>query len=100
MAELGQLIHIVFSGILRPTTPRVSGSLILLANKAYPRSRSRFPVMAVGATYTEFAGDEFCGKRVANDFAGEIYFGTVIKRIKGIVLAVPDTKGIRLWQAI
>ena len=100
VAELGQHYSQCFSELFRPVVPRGSGSVLPPTDTAYPRARSRSPVMAERATNTEFAGDEFCGKRVAKSFAGKIYFGTVVERIKGAVLGDADSNGIRLWQAV
>ena len=99
--KLGPDYFKCFVDVLRPTLPRVSHSIIPPANPLMaPRDRSRSPVFSEGATDSEFAGVDFCGRRVAKDFGGKIYFGTVAERIQGAVLAAPDAKGIRLWQAV
>jgi len=96
VAELGKEYSQSFLEFLRPTVPRLSGSLVPPANNA--RARSRSPPRARAAT--KFAVAELCGMRVAKDFSGEIYFGTVVEKIKGAVLAAPNAKGIRLWEAV
>jgi hypothetical protein len=96
VAELGKEYSQSFLEFLRPTVPRLSGSLVPPANNA--RARSRSPPRARAAN--EFAVAELCGMRVAKDFSGEIYFGTVVEKIKGAVLAAPNAKGIRLWEAV
>ena len=76
------------------------GSLDPPTNNASPRARSRSPARAVGAMNTEFADVDFCGMRVDKEFSGEILCATVVEKMKGAVLAAPDAKGIRLWQAV
>jgi hypothetical protein len=97
--ELGQVYSKWFFEVLRHTVPRLCGSLYPPANNASPRARSRSPARAVGAKDAEFADADFCGMRVAKDSFGKIYVGTVVENIKGAVLAAPDAKDIRMWQA-
>jgi hypothetical protein len=57
--------------------------------------------MAVGATNTEFAGDDVFWQAIGHRFRWQkIYFGTVVERIKGAFLAAADLNGIRLWKAV
>jgi hypothetical protein len=56
-------------------------------NHAYPRARSRSHVLARGGKIENAAGDDLCGRRVAKHFDDKIYFGTIVEKIKGAVLA-------------
>ncbi len=51
------------------------------------------------ATQDDEIGDKYMGKRVAKIFADSIYFGTVIERVRGPVVAAIDD-GTRELQAV
>lgn len=66
------------------------------APRVETRSRSRSPPkLALRSVET----DEFAGKRLAKEFNGKVYFGNVMERIRGPVLAA-EPNGNKVWQAV
>jgi hypothetical protein len=78
--------------------PPPSNTNLPQANHVSPRVRFRSLVLARGGNIENAVGYDLCGRRVATFFDDRIYFGNVVKKMKGAVLAKqPD--GMRIRQA-
>jgi hypothetical protein len=80
--ELSTTVCVVTSPLVKPTT------------STRPRSHSLvLPVLQ------EIAVD-FLGRRIANNFDGDVFFGAVSGRVRGLVVVAEPSNGTRLLQAV
>jgi hypothetical protein len=83
---------------LTPTVPVVSGPLVMPTIST--RSRSRSPVKPSREDGGTEIPVDFVGRRVARNFYGDIFFGTVSGRVRGPVVAGRGANGTQLLEAV
>jgi len=99
---VGANCYVIFTIEMNKTTPSVTSTSIEPLVNLVVASRSHAPSSPSRkrkATQDDEIGDEYIGKRVAKIFDDSIYFGAVVERLRGpVVAAIAD--GTRELQAM